>query len=483
MTIAGLSARTLVDRALLLLGGLCGLLMVGCLSWAVVQAFLRPPDYAEACVLFNASRIRAGFALYVDPLLGAHEYGEPPARYYVAYTPIFSAMVAAFPPPHALAATRFVGLLAWYGALAALVATARPDCRRAAALGALFVGGMFLLTRWSVCAKPDAVALCLAAFALARTIARGRADAVSGAIFVVAALVKPNIFGAGLGAICATVVFTQHGRFSSVIAACAVLLVFVGGMEAWSGGQAHGHLRAATALEFHPGLLAENVASRAPFIGGLVIAALTASRASADARGRIALAALGSSVAIASLGFGKFGSASNYLMEPAIVSVVILARLPLPLRATLRGGAVLVAVVCTFAWAGMATVRSLAHERATLWTVQPALSRIRQRCANTLVVSPDPGIEMIFNGRLYTHSLELWAESERGRFPADLWAADMRDPAVGCVVTWTGDAPVPAVPHGPFPEAVSAVLRERFTLGCVDTGYAVYMAKGEGRSP
>ena len=47
---------------------------------------------------------------------------------------------------------------------------------------------IFLFARWSVCAKPDGLALLLSAIALMRTLDRGRADGLSGALFALAAV-------------------------------------------------------------------------------------------------------------------------------------------------------------------------------------------------------------------------------------------------------------------------------------------------------
>src|SRR5271165_5666254 len=79
-----------------------GVLALSCLVWGIAQAFVRPPDYAEGCVLFNAARIRSGLPLYVNPVVGAHEYGEPPARYFVAYTPLAAMWLSALPSEWAL---------------------------------------------------------------------------------------------------------------------------------------------------------------------------------------------------------------------------------------------------------------------------------------------------------------------------------------------------------------------------------------------
>lgn len=94
-----------------------------------------------------------------------------------------------------------------------------------------------------------------------------------------------------------------------------------------------------------------------------------------------------------------------------------------------------------------------------------------------MVMPPDPGIELALDGRLYTHVIELWNEVRLGRFPAEVWAADVRHTNVRCFVAWTGDATPPPHPVGLFPPAVLDAMRDRFLLPIVDQGYAVYVAR------
>jgi hypothetical protein len=457
-----------------------GLLGLGCLVWGIAQAFVRPPDYAEGCLLFNASRIRAGLPLYVDPVLGAHEYGEPPARYFVAYTPLAATWLAALPTKHALVVGRLVGLAAWYAALLRTVITARPGCRWAAATGALFAGSLFLFTLGSASVKPDSIALLLASIALTRALDSGRADARSGLLFGIAALVKQSAIGMAVGALGGSVLLGRERRWRGALAAGVIVVAVLAGLELLSGGLAFGHMHAALGLAFDPSSLAKNVASRAPFIAGLVAMATAAAfQARGDSLGaRLGLAVLGSSTLTACIGFGKVGAASNYLMEPALASVVILSRFPLSLPRTRTGRVVLgAAIAVTLPWATNATFHSLLDEAATFGEHRAALQRIRQRCLDrpaAVLLSADPGVEMAINGRIHTHAIELWNQARLGRFPAGLWAADVRHPNVRCVITWTGDAQPPSAPSGYFPEEVAEAMRESFTLRFVESGYAVY---------
>jgi hypothetical protein len=469
-----------VSRLVLLASmAVLGVITLGCVSWAIAQAFTRPPDYPEGCILFNAARIRAGLPLYVDPIVGAREYGEPPARYFVAYTPLFAVALAAVPAASALSFARLVGLIAWYGSLARCVATARPSCRRAAGLAALFVASIFLFARWSACAKPDAIALLLASWAFARALDQGHADARSGALFALAALVKPSVIGLALGTLAASLVFARERRWRAILVASTVLFAVLAALQVASGGRALSHVGASVGLAFDARRLVEMVASRWPFVLGLVVPAAVAGwQARRSPAGRIAFAGLLASTLVASFGLGKFGSTINYLMEPSLASVVVLSRFPwrVPLG---RGARLVVAatVIVSFAWASNATVHSLADEVSSFGESAQALARIRTRCLDrpgAMVLSPDPGIEFTVNGRIHTHGLELWNEVRLGRFPEAMWADDVRSSAVRCFVAWAGEAPPPARPAGLFPESVARALADGFGAPHVDRGYAIY---------
>ncbi len=456
-------------------------LACACVAWGLVSALARPLDYPEGCILFNAQRIRDGLPLYVDAAVGAHEYGEPPARYFVAYTPIAATWLAALPSTHALAIARVADLSAWVFSLSRIVHASRAGCRLLTTCAALFVASTFVLTLWASSAKPDTVALLLASLALARALDRGYADRGSGILFALGALVKPSVIGMAFGALGATLIFGRGAnRWRGVVAAGAVVAGGLAGFEIVSGGVALSHMRAALGLAFDGGLLLHSAASRAPLVAGLVALAVTAVRASPtrSASFYLALSVIASTVVTACIGLGKIGSASNYIMEPAIASVVALSRFPLALPRTRRrrwawaliGG-------LTFAWSSTATVRSLSEEPWFYRARRTALESIRTRCLDrpgAFVASTDPGIEMEINGRIHTHDLELWNQTRLGRFSGALWASDLEHPNVRCFVTWAGSAPPPAIPEGLFPEQVAHVVREQYALEDVEAGYALY---------
>src|SRR5580692_10859738 len=173
--------------------------LVASLVFATVTLPVRPLENTEGCLLFEASRIRAGLPLYTDPLLGAYDYGPVPARYYVLYPPLWSSVASLVPERVAAAVGRTASVLVWYGVLASIAWSALRRGRPLGALFALFVGGVYTLTLYGASARPDALAVALATLALLRTVRAKDAGPAEAALFTVAAWTKPNVIGLGLG--------------------------------------------------------------------------------------------------------------------------------------------------------------------------------------------------------------------------------------------------------------------------------------------
>ncbi len=470
----GSRVEGLVRHALFVL---FGALTLACVVWAIAQASARLPDYPEACVLFNASRVRDGVPLYVTPEVGGAEYAVgPPSRYFVAYTPFYAMAIARVPAGAAMFAMRLFGLVAWALALVWPVARARgPEARRWAGVAALFVGSTFLFARWSACVKPDALALLLTSVALVRMLARRRVDAASGALLAVGAILKPSVIGSlmGVSVLVGLVVLDRArrgrvglawGHARGLVAAGAVVVVAFAGLEIGSGGLAVAQLRAALALKFEPSRFVEMNLSRGPFLAALVIvAALAAYPSRRSFRGKLALAALVGSVTTCAFGLGKLGSASNYLMEPSLLAVCVVAAfgLRLPVSRPPRAAA-LVAVAISIAWVDVATVRSLGDEVRDWGREKAELAAARAACPpRGFVLSHEPGIELAINGRIYTHGLEVWAATLAGRFPEQVWVNDITHPDVTCYIGATGPITFES-PPGVFPPEVSRAIGEAF---------------------
>src|SRR5580658_744972 len=144
--------------------------LVASSGFATVTLPVRPLENTEGCLLFEASRIRAGLPLYTDPLAGAYDYGPVPARYYVLYPPLWSSLASLVPRGVAPAAGRAVSALIWYGLLSSIAWNAYRRRRPVGVLFALFVGGVYTLTLYAASARPDALAVALAAVALERSV-------------------------------------------------------------------------------------------------------------------------------------------------------------------------------------------------------------------------------------------------------------------------------------------------------------------------
>lgn len=472
--------------------GVLALACAGCVLWALFQSADRLPDYPEGCVLFNAARIREGLPLYVDPLVGAGEYAVgPPARYFVAYTPFYAAALAAVPASGALVFARIFGLVCWSAALAYPVATARGPRRRIAMLAAAFAGSTYLYARWSACVKPDALALLLLAVGLARCLEKDGLDAKAALLLALGAVIKPSVVGAVSGTTALTLFLAlrktgwqeRKQRLLGPLAGGLTVLATLGVLQLVSHGQAIFQLRAALGLAFELDRFVDNNLSRAPFVLAVVAPAFVAAvRHRREPRGALALAALVGSTVTAAIGLGKIGAASNYLMEPVLVSVVVLSRVPFEWPTSRALGAALVgAIALSFAWVEVATARSLRDGFADLGRSRRELAEVRELCfaghPRGFALAADPGLELALDGRIYTHVIELWNASLHGRYPEAVWAADIGHPDVRCFVVETGDAEPPKVAAALVPIAVLGAMDARFGPPVRRGRFAVYMAR------
>ncbi len=432
----------------------------------------RIPDYAEGCELFLADRVRGGLSLYVDPAVGAHDYGPVPARFLVPYTPVYPWLLARVSGGLALQAGRGLGLISWLVALA-LVAT-RGGQRRPGALTLFFASGLvgsLLLTRWAAMVRPDALALFLVALALSRSLRRGQASPLDASLFVLGALLKPNVFASGLAALGVTLLLSPRLGALSVAAAALTALLGITALHVASGGAFFSHLGTAHALAFTLRQCLERSLDRGLFFLPLFgLSLFFAFQRRHEPAARMGSAALLLSLAVASAGFGKPGAADNYLLEPTLAALALLARVE-PERLSPRAlSGTLAAVLFAFAWGLPASTGRIRDAYVVEPRLAAAVAAARRGCLRApgdLVLSNDPGVEYAVNGRIYTHGLELLLLALQGRYPLAPWIADVSSPHVTCFLS---HARVPAArPDGPFPEEVKAALAERLTLeGCDD---------------
>jgi len=152
--------------------------------------------YGEAEVLHEAARLREGLTIYTDPIAGAFDQGPFPSRVYVVYPRLWS-----FIPARAVeVVAQGFAAVSWFGTLAAVVATAEPALRRQGGLAAGWLSGIWVVTVFATCGRPDAFAVALAGWAFVRSVRGGRLDTGSAVLFALTAWLKPNVFALAIGA-------------------------------------------------------------------------------------------------------------------------------------------------------------------------------------------------------------------------------------------------------------------------------------------
>jgi hypothetical protein len=479
-------------RATRWLGGAALAVTLAALTATVIYTLAsmqgRPWDTVEGEILFEADRIRSGLPLYVDAVRGAIDYGPVPARFYVLYPPTWSwllshVQVSEVPARTVSLLARAFDATAWFGLLAWIAARADPACRRVAMIAAAFAASVFTLTLFAVTARPDALALLLAGLALERSARKGRIDLPSAAAFALAPWVKPNMLGLAAGAFLADLTVPRTSRpgdapgatarsWTSLGAALGVTGAMGVLLHLASGGAWLTHLLRSTGQPFSLPLWASQVASRVPFFGApFAFAAWCGWRARAAPGVRLALAALATSIAWALFSFAKIGSATNYCLEPAIASVVLLARATVPAVAAASPGIAGLALLQAL-WSGVASVRSTWEEVLLRFPAERrALDRARGVCGardGDLILGDETGIELALNGRIIATPFQMTHLARRGLYPLGDWIADVRRPEIVGIVVEDDLLERPlsqvSVEHDRFGPELRRVLVDRFEL-------------------
>lgn len=453
-----------------------GASLLATFAWVVLTLGVRPIDGVEGDVLFEADRIRAGFPLYVDPMVGAREYGEPPARYLVLYPPLWSAFLAIFPN---VVFARIVGALAWLGALAWIALRAPKERRLAAGALSALCASIWVLALYGASGRPDSVAVLLSAVALERSARKGDVDVVAGVLFALAAFVKPNVVGAAPGAI--VVAFLATRRLRGVLAAIATSVVVAGIVHVASGGKFVEHLLASTGQPPDASLFVEQIVHRVPFFMlPIAFAFVTGVVSRKDPGARIALGALLTSSVWSIATLAKIGSATNYFLEPLACAVVVLARADLPSFA--RAGLVVpIACVVQALWTGISSVKSATKEIGLSFQRADAIARTRSTCGagdKDVIVADEPGLERMLNGRIVATPFQTTHLARRGRFDEKIWIADVSRPEVTCLYMQDDLLERPldqvSVAHDRFGPELRRVLRDRFELVEGGDGFRLY---------
>jgi hypothetical protein len=456
-------------------------------SYAIVSVFRRPWDTVEGEVLFEADRLRRGLALYIDPVQGAFDYGPVPARFYVLYPPVWSWVLSHLPSRIAGTAARGFDVVAWFGLLAWIACRAELRCRRTAALAAAFAASVFTLTLFAVTARPDTVALVLAGLALERSVRHGRVDVTAAVLFALAPWMKPNVVGLAAGALLASMLSSRASRaaerWTPLAAAFGVTGAMGVALQLASGGAWIPHLLRSTGQPLSLPLWIEQLASKGPFFGAPFAFAAWCGWRAREPRGvRLGLAALFASVAWATFSLAKIGSATNYCLEPAIASVVLLAHAPTPVLDARRNGMLVAAVLAQALWCGVASLRSSYEEIFLRFPAeQRALSRAREVCGATptdVILGDETGIELALDGRIVATPFQMTHLARRGLYPLRQWIGDVQRAEVAGIVMEDDLLERPlsqvSIEHDRFGPELRRVLRDRFRFVARDGDWFTY---------
>jgi hypothetical protein len=474
-----------VARWLLLVAALVAL--AAALAFAFGTVVARPLDTVEGELLFEAQRLRDRLPLYVDPAVGAFDYGPMPSRYFVLYTPLWPELLAQAPARWAATMTRLASTVAWFGLLALIAVRAPAERRFAAVVAAAWAGGTFMLVRHASNARADTVAVVIAAAGVLRSVQRGRVDGVSGALFAFAAWMKPNVVGLAAGALLHEGAVGRWRVAKPLGAALAVSLAFGWWTHALSHGLWLDHLAHSTMQSMSAGRGLEQVISRLPFLGlPHAFAWACAWRSRADPRVRLLLTVLGASLVWAVAGMAKVGSATGYWLEPSVAAVMVIAYAPVVPVTRAMGAPVALAVSMVAAvvlgLSAAASVRAFGEALAE----RDAIARVRSTCGAAsadLVLGEHPGLEMMLDGRVLETPYQMTHLVRAGRYPAPLWQKDILLPQVRCLVTESDvvERPLSQVDleEDRFAVEIRATLRDKFELVMRDGPLWIYRARSK----
>lgn len=475
-----------------------GAFFIAAFAFVLAIGRVRLPNDVEGQLLYEASRLRRGLPLYVDPLVGAFDDGPLPIRKYVLYTPLWPLLTSLVPMAQALVFWRTVAAIAWFVGILALGAwpdrgRRAPTLRPAALLVALSYGGFFLLARSGFEAKPDTVPALISACALARTIRRGRLDPLSGALFAIAALAKPNMVGIASGAVLCDVLTRRARSASALIAGAVVAGTGAALFAAWSRGAWLAHLHASAMMPISPYRWGGYLDDYALLLGlpHALVAAL-AWRACRRARTvPYGPAGLATSIAWACFSMGKHGSGTAYWLEPTMGMVAVLAySTPISLGARAQALAALTAPLPPVVLGAM-SIPFLLREWGATQRDAGHVAEVRAACRlgpGEVAAASDTGLEMALSGRV---TWAPWATTflvRSGAFPLATLEADYARPALACFVDRGCDTitpePVPFDPgseHSIFRFELRDTILRNFQLAARVDGECVFRRDRIGR--
>ena len=440
-------------------------------AWLFCTLTVRPLDGVEGDVLFEADRLRDGLVLYTDPLQGAFDYGPVPARYLVLYPPLWSAVLSRIPFAAAALGARVLASLSWFGVLA-FMAWRAPQ-RRPALVAAAAIAGTWVLALYGASGRPDAPALAACGFALERATRRAPSfDVLTGVLFALAAWLKPNVIGVVPGVVIGALYVSRSWRavLPGVLGGVAFSVAMAVMLSSVSHGAWLHHLLASTGQPPNASLWLSQLASRGPFVAlpfAFVIGI------GLRARAWVPLAALVTSLVWTIVSLAKIGSASNYLMEPCLAALAVIAVAPLPPARPFLVAAALVQGL----YNGVANVRSALEHITTARAQAAALVRVRRGCSG-VVLADEPGLERMLNSRIIQTPFQSTHLAPKTPGLTEAWSSDVSRPEVTCLVMEDDLLARPLTAIDPvfdrFGVPLRQVLAGRFDLASRDGGYWIY---------
>lgn len=451
-----------------------------CLAISLHVVTERTVTPGEAEILHEASRIRDGFSLYVDATIGEYDYGGPPSRVWVLYPPFTSWLVSLLPERNLIPIGRIVSALTFVVALAVPVIAAPHPSRQNAGLAALVVGSVFAPWLYTSVIRPDSLAILFIAVFLERTSRLGNPDALVGILAGISILLKPNMSGAPIGVLVGGVLWSRgpgavRAR-GAVAAATVTLLIGLGTLFAWSGGTFAEHLLRSFGHRCTLSNLVSSVVPRltsvlAPFL----LATVLLIRNSKTTPARILSTAFVASLATTGVALSRFGSASNYWLEPLVVVLVVVSketRWPIREKGPMVRGAVALLLSLQSGILVYLTVEGAFDLRRNAAADQSLRARARERCGG-IVRSDQPGIEYEMNGRILATNFTLNHAMVTGHFPTKVYVDELLDPLTDCVVTTASGAD----PFASFIEPSRPFLATQFELDSSTRSGRLYVRK------
>jgi hypothetical protein len=203
---------------------------VAAIAYVIATLHSRRWGQVEAEMVFEGMRIRSGFPLYFDPVAGAHEYGDPPTRYFVLYTPVWPRVLSWL--GGSLDAMRFAGRafnsVVWLSFLAFVLRAARKENRTATIVAVGLACGCFFMSRETTLACADTTACVLAGLGLWRAMKKGEMDYVAAALLASGPFWKPNVLGIAIGVCLAHLLVKRVAAWKSIAVFAVVGFAWLG---------------------------------------------------------------------------------------------------------------------------------------------------------------------------------------------------------------------------------------------------------------